>query len=86
MTISLRKAINMKCKDCIYDPSQRGGGTWREQIAACSAIKCPLWPVRPAPGSGPLANPPRDPETVSPEWVKAPIRSLVSPGSSTDQE
>ena len=70
--ISLRKAINEKCKDCIFDP-QCGGGRWREQVAQCSARNCPLWPVRPAPSSGPFANPPRDPETVTREWLTAPV-------------
>jgi len=43
--MSLRKAINNKCKECIYD--EKGGGTWRQQVEACTATKCPLYPVRP---------------------------------------
>jgi hypothetical protein len=35
--ISLRQAINAKCKDCIYDPLS-GLGTWREQVARCTAV------------------------------------------------
>lgn len=46
LTPSLRKAINAKCKDCIYDPLS-GLGTWRQQTEACPAKTCPLWPVRP---------------------------------------
>jgi hypothetical protein len=64
---SLRKAIDAKCKDCIYDPLC-GGGTWREQVAQCSSVSCPLWVVRPAPSSGPFANPPRSPEAI-PTWL-----------------
>lgn len=45
MTPSLRRAINDKCKDCLYDPLQ--SGTWREQIEACTSGNCPLFPVRP---------------------------------------
>jgi hypothetical protein len=67
--MSLRAAINAKCKDCIYD--ECGGGTWREQIAQCSSTSCALWPVRPAPGSGPFANPPRDASAVTKEWMGA---------------
>jgi len=53
---SLRKAINEKCKECIYDPHP-GNGNWRQQTGACSYVNCPLWPVRPTseprvPGSG----------------------------------
>ena len=46
MAISLRKAINDRCKECGYDPLN--GGTWRQQIEACTCAKsCALWPVRP---------------------------------------
>lgn len=41
--ISLRKSIDAKCKQCIYDP-QSGLGTWREQVAQCTVTLCPLWP------------------------------------------
>lgn len=43
---SLRKAIDDKCRECIYDPIA-GRGTWRQQVEACTARKCPLYPVRP---------------------------------------
>ena len=44
--MSLRKAINDKCRQCIYDP-KAGMGTWRQQVSACSVYVCPLWPHRP---------------------------------------
>lgn len=44
--MSLRKAINAKCKECIHDP-KGGGGTWRQQVEACTDKRCPLYPVRP---------------------------------------
>ncbi len=75
--MSLRAAINAKCKDCIYDPLC-GGGTWREQVAQCWAVACPLWPVRPAPESGPFANPPRDLATVTREWIAKPVGGAIS--------
>lgn len=43
---SLRKAIDAKCKECIYDPIG-GCGKWREQVAACTSPCCPLFDVRP---------------------------------------
>ncbi len=46
MSISLRKAINQKCTECIYD-SRSGLGNWRQQVEACTVKTCPLWPVRP---------------------------------------
>lgn len=44
---SLREAINAKCRDCIYDPTAKGLGRWREQVAACTSSTCPLFEVRP---------------------------------------
>jgi len=44
---SLRKAINAKCKECLYDPYDKG--TWRQQVQACTSPKCPLFAVRPLP-------------------------------------
>ena len=54
--MSLRAAINAKCRDCIYDPAS-GLGTWRAQVARCTAVDCPIWPVRPGPESGPYQRP-----------------------------
>jgi hypothetical protein len=75
--MSLRRAIDAKCKDCIFDP-KCGGGTWREQIAQCSSVSCPLWPVRTEPESGPFHNPPRRPEEITREWLKAGVGLAVS--------
>ncbi len=47
--MSLRKRIDEKCKDCIYDPT--APGTWRQQVFLCSANSCPLWDVRAKPAS-----------------------------------
>lgn len=58
---SLRQPIDAKCKDCIFDPGN-GMGTWREQIARCTALACPLWPVRTGPESGPYQRPAIDAE------------------------
>lgn len=42
----LRGKINAFCISCIYEEGG-GGGNWREQVEACTAPKCPLFPVRP---------------------------------------
>lgn len=47
---SRAKAINDKCKDCIYD--SLSPGTWRKQVEDCTASPeskhpCPLWELRP---------------------------------------
>lgn len=52
---SLRQAIDAKCKDCIYDETS-GLGTWREQVARCTCVDCPLWPIRTGPSSGPYTR------------------------------
>ena len=44
---SLRSAINQHCKDCIYDPLDKGAGNWRQQVEACTVKKCALYEVRP---------------------------------------
>ena len=46
---SLRRAVSLMCRECIYDSSP-GNGTWREQTEACAAPKCPLFAVRPLTG------------------------------------
>ena len=43
--MSLRKPINDKCRDCIYDPLDKG--TAAQQIACCVCTDCSLHPVRP---------------------------------------
>ena len=42
---SLRKSINGKCRDCIYD--DLAAGTWLQQVTLCSSLDCPLYRVRP---------------------------------------
>ena len=44
---SLRSAINAHCKDCIYDPLDKGAGNWRQQVEACTVTKCALYEFRP---------------------------------------
>jgi len=43
--MSLRIAVNNKCKDCIYDDLAMG--TWLQQVTLCSSSNCPLYGVRP---------------------------------------
>jgi hypothetical protein len=43
--ISLRNSINRFCRECLYDPRERG--SWRQQVEACTSPECPLFPVRP---------------------------------------
>jgi len=44
-TKSLRRAINLMCKDCIYDSHE--SGAWRQQTDDCPSTGCPLWNFRP---------------------------------------
>jgi len=43
--MSLRKAVNQKCKDCAYDFASKG--TWRQQVTLCSVKSCALYDARP---------------------------------------
>jgi len=45
--MSLRKAVDAKCRECLYDPCATGLGPWRMQVEACTSPKCPLFEVRP---------------------------------------
>lgn len=76
MSISLRDSINGKCRDCIYDPWS-GLGNWRQQVEACPATACPLWPVRPTskprkrdPGAETHSEAASDPETACPDGLE----------------
>lgn len=51
---SLRKAIDTKCRECIYD--DKSTGTWLKQVEECTAIGCPLYPVRPQTRQAKLAQ------------------------------
>ena len=51
--MGLRKSINDKCKDCIFDNC--AAGNWRQQVTICSAKSCPLWEVRPT-SSAPIPD------------------------------
>lgn len=42
---SLKKCIELKCKECTYDPC--AAGSWRHQVEECRVTSCPLWEVRP---------------------------------------
>lgn len=43
--MSRKKAIDAKCKDCIYDKYSKG--TWREQVENCAEKTCSLYQYRP---------------------------------------
>lgn len=43
--MSLRKSINLNCKNCTFD--NLAAGTWRQQVTLCSVISCALYDVRP---------------------------------------
>ena len=43
---SMRKQIDLMCKQCIYDGSG-GSGTWRQQVTDCTAPSCALYNLRP---------------------------------------
>ena len=59
--MSLRAAINAKCRDCLVD--ELAAGSAAVQIELCACFTCPLWPVRRvraegvrAPYSGPVCD------------------------------
>ena len=44
---SLRKKIDLNCKNCTYDHS--AAGTWRQQVKLCGISDCVFYQVRPGP-------------------------------------
>lgn len=48
-TRGFRSRINEKCRDCVYDPANRGN--WREQVYLCTVESCALWDIRPKPSN-----------------------------------
>jgi hypothetical protein len=44
MKLTVRQAINKNCKECIYDPQDKG--TWIEQVEACTITICPFYEHR----------------------------------------
>lgn len=46
-TASLRAHINAKCAECMGCTPEAIEPGFIAEIKACSAPKCPLWPVRP---------------------------------------
>ena len=43
--MSLRAAVNAKCRWCIVD--ELAAGSAAVQVELCASVDCPLWPVRP---------------------------------------
>lgn len=72
--MSLRNAINAKCRDCICDTLD--AGTAAQQIACCVDSKCPLHAVRPITAT---VIPIRllEAQHVTPEQLDAKARALV---------
>ncbi len=68
--MSLRQAINDKCRDCIYDPMV--SHNWRKQVHLCEIDTCPLWPVRPRSRANFDSAPLSDPESALSETKQAP--------------
>ncbi len=48
----LWKAIRDKCRDCIYDPKDKG--SFRQQVTRCLSPQCPLYPYRPQTPAAPI--------------------------------
>jgi len=59
-------AIAAYCRQCIHDPA--ASGTWREQVATCTAANCPLWGFRPLPANAPAWIKLRDPAALPANW------------------
>lgn len=52
--MGMRKAINDKCKECNYDPLDKGN--WRQQVQSCTYTDCSLYEYRPISKVDPRTN------------------------------
>ena len=43
--VGMRKRINDNCIECVYDQSD--AGNWRQQVQACTLVRCQFWDIRP---------------------------------------
>lgn len=66
--LSAQKAIDAKCKDCIYD--ELDIGTWRDQTTLCPAKSCDLWEYRPLNKASKLAIKEEKVANMSPEQLE----------------
>ena len=69
--VSLRKAIDAKCRAC----GGAGAGNWRGHVAVCRVLACPLWRVRPLPAGAPSWIRSRDPADLPGDWKQATIEA-----------
>ena len=60
------EAIAAKCRECLYD--DQSVGTWRQQVSACPATECALWPVRPLAGGVPSWITAREVSRLPDDW------------------
>jgi len=74
ITITRREAIDLMCKDCNYDPLDKG--TWLHQVASCTSKSCPLYPYRPVPRGWEEANSP-----ILPTYVRTKGRVGLDSGN-----
>ncbi len=72
--MSLRKAINNKCRECIYDPLDKG--TAAQQIACCVSSDCSLHSVRPMTATI-IPSSLLDAYRITPEQLDAEAKALV---------
>lgn len=60
------EAIAAKCRECLYD--DQSVGTWRQQVSACPATDCALWPLRPLAGGVPAWITAREVSRLPDDW------------------
>ena len=73
--LSLRGAIDAKCRDC---GAADAGVNWREHIACCPAFDCPLWRVRPLSRNVPSWLSSREAGALPPGWRTIPQETALA--------
>ena len=75
--VSLRSAIDAKCREC---GGQEGGARhWRVHVSACPCTDCPLWRVRPlASRNAPAWLSSRNPLDLPAGWRTMPLADAIA--------
>jgi len=73
--VSLRGAIDAKCRDC---GAADAGRNWREYVATCPVTDCPLWRVRSLSWQPPEWLSSRNPADLPDGWRSLPQEQALA--------
>lgn len=73
--VSLRAAIDGKCRDC---GACEAGANWREHVSCCPVVDCALWRVRPLTKAAPEWLASRNAGALPSGWCDLPLQVALA--------